>query len=241
MGKKIIRRRILRRSKRGRRIHKGLSLSIVLNNLDFYIYFLLQSLFSFMKLPYSFHNHKLILNRPVISLDVLKNDIRNQHDPKRQLLRIYKDFYKLRNLVSYPSTYQALLRRTFKYSDFNEKRRIFLSLPPITHDELLSRMVNTLVFVFNSTVSRPDHTALTFDDIQRERTEFGVVKTILYMDKQNPMKYDFKYNWLDDLEQDIKKSEAIERGKHSLKLDRIGYKQYIETLMRLNETLGMCF
>lgn len=196
----------------------------------------------------------------MVSPEKLSNEVHNIPSMKRKLLCIYKEFYKLRNVIDnkkyYQNTYKTLLRRNFTNASFINRRDVVMpDLPPLSEDELIIRLVNTLAFVFNSTVksSKEAKPILFFQDIKENNTdtlEKAVVFTMLQMDSQKPkeIKYDFKYNWIKQLEEDILKYDnLVAKGstksskiKHTIPLDYIGFKQYEENIMRLNETLGLC-
>lgn len=203
---------------------------------------------------YSFKSGKLILKKPVINilsletLDQLPND-------KSRYLKLYKSFYKLRHLIDkeykHDIRYQTLVKRYFKHQQFNKRRIMILGdVPELTQNELLSRMIKTLAFVFNSTVAMDDETKpiYFFEDLNEpERVEKSILQTILEMDYQKPnsIKYDFQYIWVKELNDALDKlpSDPTVKEYRSImkdKMDYIGFQQYEKKLMILNENYNLC-
>ena len=50
--------------------------------------------------------------------------------------------------------YVAFVKRQFRSISYNTKREAILNLPALSEQELEQRMMNTLVFVFNHTVTK---------------------------------------------------------------------------------------
>lgn len=159
-----------------------------------------------------------------------------------QGLFMYKQFFKLRHLMGGGSDtyskpqYVSQLRRAFQRRDFREKRSVFLpkSLPALLDQEMLERGIATLAFVFNATVAvtsgdqkEPlDYKATPIKG--RETMEQQVIRTMLRVEHGTPAKIlqDYQYRWINAIESD----DAV----------AMGLKQYHTTLMRLNETMGLC-
>lgn len=157
----------------------------------------------------------------------------------RQVL-LYKQFFRLRRMIGGKAVYSeqeylAVLRRSFRTRDFALKRSVFLpGCDPLGEAEFTRRQINTLAFVFNATVSSsyvsPDDGLYYQKDKNLGQTtvEQQVVRTILEMNHQMPasIRYDRKFEWTRNIAPD----NAV----------AIGYWQYETTLMRLNETMGLC-
>ncbi|RCK57495.1 hypothetical protein Cantr_06755 [Candida viswanathii] len=148
--------------------------------------------------------------------------------------------------------YVALLRRNFKNISYNTKREVILGEPPLTEQELEERLKNTLAFVFNHTVAAanphandPVYTSDDLDKISTDNDETKIVGTILRLDNEFPpeLKYDFKFKWITELNRQL---DAVDWEKGPMAkdftypLEYIGYKLYLITLMRLNESLKTC-
>lgn len=183
---------------------------------------------------------------------------------KKQILQYYKHFYKLRNVIDNGNPrsiqlYKNILRRKFMYIDYNCRRQEILDLPPLSQEEMVTRIHQTLIFTFNSTVTKLDEFELisTFHDIAKydnSTLEGKVMKTFLRMEYQAPneIKYDFKYKWFKEFNDALEKVEAV-NGANSTKKNKskkmqlkypmnyIGFQQYERTIMGLNESLGLCF
>ncbi|KAG2733197.1 hypothetical protein G9P44_004187 [Scheffersomyces stipitis] len=207
----------------------------------------------------------VILHHPIVS-----SDIRSQIDQipvfRNKLLALYRRFYRLRNMIytghsSAPIAYHTILRRDFERIDFNVRRNAVLGKEIENHHlseaELLTRMINTVMFVFNSTVStrnadEEEPEVLFFQDIKKtvsHTMESSIVSTILRMDSQKPdsIKYDFKYAWIEPFDQFMEgfdeyfeKHPSSKRYGSKYPMNWIGFRQYETTLMRLNESLGLC-
>ncbi|RLV96520.1 hypothetical protein JA1_000196 [Spathaspora sp. JA1] len=200
-----------------------------------------------------------IISKPTIDLSHIRTEISQIPTFKRKVVYLYKQFYKLRDIQydkQYWNTklYEAVLLRNFKHISFNNRRRVILSTTDeLNEEELVERMLNTLAFVFNSTVYSDDprifNEILNFDDLNKAKKstiEADVIGTILRLDgiKPNVIKYDFKYQWWKQLRDDLNKVQDwdnISRKQlKSLKLEWISFYQYETTLMRLNENLKLC-
>lgn len=211
----------------------------------------------------------LILTKPVINLPTTFKQIEELPTFKNKLLAYYERFYKLRRFECNPTLYTtkdipyntpdlnyqdyvALLKRNFKNISYNTKREVILNLPPLTEEELEERLKNTLVFVFNHTVAKDnpqsDDPIYTIEDLEKtsiDNEETKIISTILRLDNEFPseIKYDYKLKWFIELNKQLD-SVDWEKGptKKQIKypLEYMGYKQYLITLMRLNESLKLC-
>lgn len=214
------------------------------------------------------HSKSLGLSQPIINILHSISEISKLPTFKSKLRGYYKRFYKLRNFECTPRLFQhedftqtrdevtpieyiALIRRTFRKVDYNLKREKFLSLPPLDDAELEKRIQNTLAFVFNHTVElqNPHADELVVTKKDEERTAFDtmeskILSTILKMDMIAPanIKYDFKFAWLDDLNEKAKLARKGKKDPFTYKDEfPINYKMYLTTLMRMNESLQLCF
>lgn len=210
------------------------------------------------------HHGNLVLQKLLIgSARTIKAELSQVASFKAQLLYLYKRFYKLRNVIDNGKpqsveVFKRVLKRKFKHTDYNRTRQVVLNLPPLTEDEIIERLFNSLIFTFNSTVTSQDEfkPIETFDDFNKydnSKLEKTVITTILRMDQQlpNEIKYDFKYNWYLDLSHDLLQVEALnnqtdtkskkKKIKSKYPMNYIGFLQYQQTLMGMNETLQMCF
>lgn len=210
------------------------------------------------------HHGNLVLQKLLIgSASTIKAELSQVASFKAQLLYLYKRFYKLRNVIDNGKpqsveVFKRVLKRKFKHTDYNRTRQVVLNLPPLTEDEIIERLFNSLIFTFNSTVTSQDEfkPIETFDDINKydnSKLEKTVITTILRMDQQlpNEIKYDFKYNWYLDLSHNLLQVEALnnqtdtkskkKKIKSKYPMNYIGFLQYQQTLMGMNETLQMCF
>ncbi|KAI5956904.1 hypothetical protein KGF54_000523 [Candida jiufengensis] len=222
----------------------------------------------------------LIFHTPTINLSTTQEQITALPNFKSQLKAYYKRFYKLRNFECTSSLYKVegspyhtptitsddyvtLLKRQFKHSNYNLKREKILHLPPLSNDEIVSRISNTLAFVFNHTTSTKNPQMEKYilseqDEIDAsiDTTESRVISTILRMDYDCPplIKYDYKFNWIDEINSILAEYEdntAVEKGdgqkgkklknQKSIPLELLTYKQYHTTLMRMDESLKLCF
>ncbi|KAK6203249.1 uncharacterized protein RJT21DRAFT_2596 [Scheffersomyces amazonensis] len=196
--------------------------------------------------------------------------IQSLPDFRSKLLASYKQLYRLRNLIDRGMDrnkygYIQLIRRNFERISFQNRRNIVLShinggsLPvELTEEEIIQRLINTIAFVFNSTVKK--ETEFTEKDIQYfkdlkkvfpESMELQIVRTIIRMDKQKPdrIKYDFKYNWLSNYNDSM-----IEARKYydkyptarklpddlNFDLSYIGFRNHELLVMGLNESMKLC-
>lgn len=210
-------------------------------------------------------NGNLIFQKRIIpSFDKIEVEIQKTLTFQRQLLILYKNFYKLRTLIDQGNNYNQIhyiniLKRRFRYIDYNVKREKILNLPKLSESELIKRIFNSLIFTFNSTVSKLDEfpEIVTFTDIEKydNRTLEGkVIHTFLTIELRTPneIKYDFKFNWYNDFTEEIKiveefnkqnakkkKKEKVKKSKYPLSY--VGYKQYELSVMNLNESYEMCF
>ncbi|KAL7665630.1 Increased recombination centers protein 19 [[Candida] zeylanoides] len=173
---------------------------------------------------------------------------------RRQLLVLYARFYRLRLYRSHPHDYRnyvTYLHRKFRHEHFEIKRQKLLgsSTPPLDPSELVQRLVNTLAFIQNASVQRaPD---------QETTMESQILHTVLRMEHEMPseVKYDHSLNWLADLEtlvsQVAPRSEAglvkpssatikSKFGKNDSLMAKLGYRDYIQSLMKLNEAYKLC-
>ncbi|KAI5959218.1 hypothetical protein KGF57_002156 [Candida theae] len=223
-----------------------------------------------MSLRYALRQHQkgLIFNVPAFNIDSTITQIKQLPNFKSKLRALYKRFYKLRNFECTPNLfkvddnpyttpditsddYVALVKRNFRNVDYNLKRKKFLELPPLSDDELEQRTIATLTFVFNHTVAAEnphaeDNVSTIEDEVRAsiDTTESRVISTLLRMDLDCPwkIKYDYKFQWLDQLRQLQNDNTNKKKSKthDSETLLYITYKQYLTTLMRLNESLGLC-
>jgi hypothetical protein len=148
------------------------------------------------------------------------------------------------------------VKREFKHIDINTKRSKF-DMAPLDRAEIISRAMNTLVFVFNSTVQINDQlvNATTYDQIplvNRANKEHKILNSVLVMDYNTPasIKYDFKYHWVDSIDDQLERidkyNESMSVGKKPKKprlivpMNVIGFKQYNQTVMNLNESYKLC-
>ncbi|KAK6458102.1 uncharacterized protein RJT20DRAFT_28959 [Scheffersomyces xylosifermentans] len=214
------------------------------------------------------HKNVLILNKPLINLNI-RHQLDDIPDFRKKLLALYKQFYKLRNTIHNghrlgPVSYHTILRRNFQHIPFNARRIAILlssdisgeTIDILSESELIERMINTLMFVFNSTVrSTTDadiEPAVFFEDIKKTKAdtfENSIISTIIRMDGQKPdeIKYDFKYSWVKPFDESIAKYDQhfidhpqSKKFKSKYPMTYIGFRQYETTLMRLNENLKLC-
>lgn len=173
---------------------------------------------------------------------------------RRQLLVLYARFYRLRLYRSHPHDYRnyvSYLHRKFRHEHFEIKRQRLLGslIPPLDPSELVQRLVNTLAFVQNASVQRePD---------QEFTMESQILHTVLRMEHEMPseVKYDHSLNWLADLETLVlqvaprlaaglgKPSSAMIKsklGKSDSLMAQLGYRDYIQNVMKLNESHKLC-
>lgn len=174
-------------------------------------------------------------------------------------LSTYKHFYRLRHLVSLkpynPEHYCRLLRRRYLRSDFNLRRKKVLGISEdLSHEELIKRLHNTYVFVFNSTchaIDEPDPVR-TYEDYKsamEPRFESKILDTILKLDELAPsqIKFDLDYNWFDkarEVEEELSLGTLTKQRARELNRSRevvgIGYADYERSIMALNESLDLC-
>lgn len=228
------------------------------------------------------NNGVLILKNPIICFKQLTKELAEIQCFKSKLLKFYKNFYKLKFLFEddrlFSIMYHDLIKKSFKFSDFNLKRKIFLSqklhpddvpLEPknLSENELEKRILNTLVCVFNSTVKKDmiNHNSndyqISINDLTKKKRFFfnkdyisensdffekSLITTIIEMHYSMPpnIKYDYKYNWLNNLNKKINDYKTINNGNNNnikLEINYLAFKQYYITIMRLNESMIFCF
>jgi len=208
---------------------------------------------------YILRNGQLVFSKPVINIDGIAKDMALHQDFQKQLLILYKGFYKLRHVVNqgkWTDTYTVRLKREFKHMDINTKRSKF-GMVPLDRADIITRAMNTLVFVFNSTVQTNDEliNATTYDQIalvDRANTEHKILKSVLVMEHNTPqsIKYDFNYHWVDSINDQLGRIDAANESnstkkrakglKLSVPMNVIGFKQYNQTIMNLNESYKLC-
>ena len=221
-----------------------------------------------MSLKYTLRQNQrgIIFNVPIINIESSIRHIKQLPNFKSKLLAVYKRFYKLRKFECTPSLfkvddnpylvpditsgdYVALVKRNFKNIDYNLKRKVFLGLPPLSEDELEKRLFATLTFVFKHTVAaenpHSEDPIATVEDEKRvsiDTIESGVISPLLRMDYDCPwqIKYDYNFQWLDRLNQEQDNPRGKKKKNVNEILPYITYKQYMMTVMRLNESLGLC-
>lgn len=177
--------------------------------------------------------------------------------PRRALLlSFYKKFFKLRYLIGEEEysrwNYETLIRRRFRHMDFGVRRKAVLGLGTLSEEELASRLTNSYAFVFNSTCNVSDNPAPVYfyDELvaATPRMETQIVSTILTMDRQIPdhIKYDHSYKWVSEAREFHEKLDPAQLTKRSYnshlstgKATDLGFLEYEETVMALNETYGM--
>lgn len=185
---------------------------------------------------------RLVLKRSCVPTGVnLINQLQAVPDFSKQLVILYKQFFRLRRLVGnasavyYELQYTNLLRRVFRNRDFNFKRKVFIpESSPILQQDMLHRCAKTLAFVFNSTIdpnSGHQRSLLFYSNtnLRNDTTlERKVIETILQIDHKSPsrIKHNHRYTW----KTNISPSDHI----------ALGLDQYETILMRMNETMGMC-
>lgn len=203
---------------------------------------------------------RLVLNNPVTLL-IDPGSLKDFTGSRSQVMNLYKRFFRLRNMVDskiyHRDTYQRIIRRRFTRDDFQVRRKVVLGAEqPLTSTEYGNRILNTLAFVFNSTVEPDDETsstskkpALYFKDLERpQRFEKRIFQTIMRMDQQKPdsLKYDRHYSWFREVEEAYKNIPDQPSTKayrsYFLNFDPslIGFRDYELTVMLLNEQLGLC-
>lgn len=192
---------------------------------------------------------KNLINKPIDlnSLKLLKNDA-------SRLKCLYKKFFRLRNMVDSKeyniSRFQELLRRRFSTEDFNSRRQIVLGKPNLTNEQLLQRMLNTLVFLHNSTVILPENEVpklVNFytDSKTPQRIEKLVILTLLQMEYQKPpdIKYS-NYTWYSNINHQYQTLPDVTSKKvyrtHLPNPSYIAFRDFELDLMILNETYDLC-
>lgn len=198
---------------------------------------------------------KVILTKPVNGSSVDLAHLKGFKPENKNLLLLYKRFYRLRNLIgNYHEIqrYQELLRWKFSREDFNIRRQRVLKKPDtLTDENLWDRLLNTLTFVHNSTVILPeaveDKPVLFYGDFKTpERLEKLVIQTLLTMQHQKPheIAYDYKYNWYDDIERRYNELPEVPTKKQFQEMlpepSYIGFRDYELNLMILNEMYNLC-
>lgn len=177
---------------------------------------------------------------------------------KSMYLAAYRQLFRLRHLVGSDrnlSTYQNVIRRKFQKIDFQKRRTQVLGIEqPLTNEQLAQRLANTIAFVFNSTCNKTDDIPPVqyYEDVKKAsepRIETSVVLTILLMDHQAPneIKYDFSYKWVGDvkafyghLHEGKLNRKELNRLFNTGRASHLGFLQYEESLMALNECLSLC-
>lgn len=174
---------------------------------------------------------------------------------------MYKKFYRLRNLIDEETdlrqVYCDVLKRKFTLESFNSRRKILLGVDSdIAKDspDQWRRIVNTYIFVFNSTV-RPDESPVPLvheQDASKqppERLEKSILLNLLKIDLNTPnhLKLDISNSFLRNISHVaeqmlldlLKKKERqlfnLADPKH------IAYRDHLLSVMRLNESVGLYF
>lgn len=201
----------------------------------------------------------LILKIPIVSMLSLK-ELEQIPSSKSKYLCLYKRFYRLRNMVgqkSYHSKiYCSLLRLRFSREDFNKRRECFVGLQDkLSEKEIYERLINTVAFVFNSTLypeqleQKDPSPPFYYQDTKMPLPIEGqIVSTILRMENQKPdkIKYDRHYQWVTTLNlalsdiSDTLGKKSLSRLFKEVDANYIGFRDYEETLMLLNETYKLC-
>ncbi|CAX41183.1 conserved hypothetical protein [Candida dubliniensis CD36] len=211
----------------------------------------------------------IILNKPVINISTTFDEISKLPSFRSKLLAFYKRFYKLRKFecneqlyiikdIPYytpdinDQDYAAFVKRQFRSISYNTKREAILNLPALSEQELEQRMMNTLVFVFNHTVTAEtpysNNSSMTEDDVAKtgiDNEETKIVSTILKLDNEMPndIKYDFKFKWFKEFTNQLDSIDPkVGPTKKQLEYltEHYGYRMYYITLMRLNESTKLC-
>lgn len=214
----------------------------------------------------------LVMSKPIVSkfgvvvpksYTVTYSSI-EKYPPSKQLLLLYKRFYKLR-LYQYGESsklnYESYIKRKFKYENFNTRRKIFLDrdfIGDLPTPELVHRIVNTLAFVQNASVYNQtveNDIRLRGDkNVSKEHSgpyeatlESQILATILNMEYSMPssVKFDQSYSWVDELKEVVLQAEQTAKGgaalrKQENKLALLGYGDFQENLMKLNESYKLC-
>lgn len=201
---------------------------------------------------------------PLLTLKKPKSSLPNpkylQSLPSRAMyLAAYRRMFRLRHLVGSTDrdlhTFENLLRRRFTRIDFDIRRSQVLGLDQrLTKDEMALRLANSIAFIFNSTCNRSDTIPPVdfYEDVQAAtvpRIETSVISTILLMDHQAPpgIKYDFAYKWVDETKAFYHDLQAESIGKKEINrlyntgvAGHMGFLQYEESVMALNESYSLC-
>ena len=219
----------------------------------------------------------IILHKPLINLQTTHHQISQLPNFKSKLRAYYKRFYKLRKFqygrVSLYGTtfnppgheyvgdeYHTLLRRKFSNENYNLRREVFLGMKQeLREDELEERLMNTLAFVFNATVDAGKSEGSGGDDVvvfekglvseTNETMECKIINSMIKIDLTlpNEIKYDYKYQWVEQLQQQLKimeeKKDSLTKKqikKFQIPIEFIGYKTFNINLLKLNENLKLC-
>lgn len=211
----------------------------------------------------------IILHKPIINISTTFDEISKLPSFRSKLLAFYKRFYKLRKFecndqlyiikdIPYytpdinDQDYVAFVKRQFRSISYNTKREAILNLPALSEQELVQRMMNTLVFVFNHTVTKEnlflDKSIRTKDESAKtgiDNEETKIVSTILKLDNEMPndIKYDFKFRWFKEFTKQMDSIDPkVGPTKNQLEYltEHYGYRMYYITLMRLNESARLC-
>lgn len=174
-----------------------------------------------------------------------------------KLRSLYKSLYRIRRLVDdkphSQQNYTNMLRRRFVFENHNLRRERFLQeAAPLSQQQLLERLVNTYLFIHNSTCKVVDSppSSLHWEELPKNdpvRIEKSILRTILQMEYQLPkaVKYDFSYKWLDAVEEIVQNTTSpakkdFSRDPQAPNILWIGYRDYHITLVHLNESYGLC-
>lgn len=194
---------------------------------------------------------RLTLSRAITSLPTL--EYFGALGPRAMSLAAYRRLFRLRHLVE-NHDYTTILRRRFTRIDFNIRRQKVLGvLLPLSHQDMTTRLANTVAFIFNSTCHSKDERlpVYFYDDLVREtrpRLEREILSTILNMDRQMPptLKYDYSYDWVDDVKLFYAEVGSgpdrrnINRLFKTQQAPYLGFLQYEQCVMLLNESMNLC-
>lgn len=178
---------------------------------------------------------------------------------KQQILRYsYKRFFRLRHLVLdapyQQELYSSLLKRRFKFVDFDKRRKSVLDSDcHLTDEDIFERLKNTYAFLFNATCNVSDRPSevMKYEDLkeaQTARVETRILSTIIEMEQQytQELKYDFNYKWMENakkIEATISKTKIEPKKAKKIPtqdLLLIGFADYERSIMSLNESFNLC-
>lgn len=144
--------------------------------------------------------------------------------------------------------YQELIRWRFQRDDFNNKRKVVLGKSDVLdNQQLFQRLLNTLTFVYNSTVAldanRPP--LQHYHELKESQPlEKQMVLTILKMHYKLPaeIKYDSNYHWFNQYKSQLLLFPAIPTKKQLQKTNpyNVGYIDYVMSVMIVNEQYQLC-